>query len=118
MGLLARRASLGEARARRQGEFLASIFQAATPEGSKGENVTARQLLDQAAGRIDTELASDPQLRAAMAENIGEAYVAPLLAANLPALHDYNHAALKHYLLARIATPPPQPQSRRTPADA
>jgi serine/threonine-protein kinase len=76
MGLLARRASLGEARARREGEFLASIFQAATPEGSKGENITARQLLEQAAGRIDTELASDPQLRAAMAENIGEAYVA------------------------------------------
>jgi tetratricopeptide (TPR) repeat protein len=76
MGLLARRASRGEARARREEEFLASVFQAATPEGSKGENVTARQLLDQAAGRIDTELASDPQLRAAMAGNIGESYVA------------------------------------------
>ena len=76
MGLLARRATRGEARARREEEFMASIFNAATPEGSKGENVTARQLLDQGAKRVETELGSDPQLQSAMAEDIGEAYVA------------------------------------------
>jgi tetratricopeptide (TPR) repeat protein len=76
MGVLARRATRGEARARREEEFMASIFNAATPEGSKGEKVTARQLLDQGAKRVNTELGSDPQLQAAMAEDIGEAYVA------------------------------------------
>ncbi len=76
MGLLARRATRGEARARREEEFMASIFNAATPEGSKGESVTARQLLDQGAKRVDGELGSDPQLQSAMAEDIGEAYVA------------------------------------------
>jgi serine/threonine-protein kinase len=76
MGILARRATRGEARARREEEFMASIFNAATPEGSQGKNVTARQLLDQGAKRVDTELSSDPQLQGAMAEDIGEAYVA------------------------------------------
>ncbi len=76
MAVLARRATRGEARARREEQFMASIFNAATPEGSKGESVTARQLLDQSAKRVDTELGSDPQLQAAMAEDIGEAYVA------------------------------------------
>jgi serine/threonine-protein kinase len=76
MAVLARRATRGEARARREEEFMAGIFNAATPEGSKGENVTARQLLDQGAKRIEAEPGSDPQLQAAMAEDIGEAYVA------------------------------------------
>jgi serine/threonine-protein kinase len=76
MGFLARRATRGEARARREEEFMASIFNAATPEGSKGESVTARQLLDQGAKRVEAELGSDPQLQSAMAEDIGEAYVA------------------------------------------
>ena len=76
MAVLARRATRGEARARREEEFLASIFAAATPEGSKGANITARQLLDQAAARIDGELASDPQLQASMSESVGQSYVA------------------------------------------
>jgi serine/threonine-protein kinase len=76
MALLARRATRGEAKARREEQFLESIFRAATPEGSKGENVTARQLLDQAAGRLDMELGSDPELRAEMTENIAQSYVA------------------------------------------
>ena len=75
MAWLTQRATRGEALARREQEFLASIFKAATPEGSQGENVTARQLLDQAAGRLDTELASDPRLQAEMTESIGQSYM-------------------------------------------
>lgn len=75
MAWLAQRATRGEALARREQEFLSSIFKAATPEGSKGESVTARQLLDQAAGRLDTELASDPRLQAEMTKSIGESYI-------------------------------------------
>ena len=76
MGLLARRATRGEARARREETFLASIFQTATPEGAKGEKLTTRQLLDHAVQRLDTELADDPQLQGSIAENIGQAYMA------------------------------------------
>ena len=76
MAFLARRATRGEARARREEQFLESILKAATPEGSKGETVTARQLLDQAAGRLSTELASDTELQAEMTESIAQAYVA------------------------------------------
>ncbi|MGA2539143.1 MAG: serine/threonine-protein kinase, partial [Terracidiphilus sp.] len=76
MAWLAQRARRGEALARREQEFLGSIFKAATPEGSNGESVTARQLLDHAAGRLDTELASDPRLQAEMTESIGQSYVA------------------------------------------
>jgi serine/threonine-protein kinase len=76
MAVLARRATRGEAKARREQEFLAGIFNASTPEAAKGATVTARELLDQAAGRVDTELASDPQLQGALAEDIGQAYVA------------------------------------------
>jgi eukaryotic-like serine/threonine-protein kinase len=76
MAWFAQRATRGEALARREQEFLSSIFKAATPEGSKGENITARQLLDQAAGRLEPELASDPRLQAELTESIGQSYVA------------------------------------------
>ena len=94
MAVLARRATRGEARARREEQFMASIFNAATPEGSKGENVTARQLLDQGAKRVEAELGSDPQLQGAMAEDIGEAYVAlGLYDRGLPLLERALHLA-------------------------
>ena len=76
MAVLARRATRGEARARREEQFLESILRAATPEGSQGETVTARQLLDQAAGRLNSELASDPELQSEMTESIAQSYVA------------------------------------------
>jgi serine/threonine protein kinase/Tfp pilus assembly protein PilF len=75
MAILARKAHLGEAKARREEQFLASIFRAATPEGSKGESVTARQLLDKAAARLKAELGSDPDLEADMTESVANSYV-------------------------------------------
>jgi serine/threonine-protein kinase len=76
MGVLARRATLGEARARREEAFLASIFESTTPEQAKGDKMTARELLDQAVGRVDKELGDDPQLQGSIAESIGQAYAA------------------------------------------
>ena len=52
MGLLARRATREKLTAQRESEFLAGVFQAATPDESQGKEITARQLLDQAAKRI------------------------------------------------------------------
>jgi len=81
MGWLAKRASRArvaaeqqQLTAEREAQFLASIFSAATPEQAKGQEVTARQLLDQGARRVDSELASEPEVQATMLDNLGHAY--------------------------------------------
>lgn len=76
MAALARRATRNQVKAEREAQFLAGIFQAATPEGSSGKTVTARELLDQAATRLGTEQDIEPDMRADMEENIGAAYTA------------------------------------------
>ena len=113
MGVLARRATAGEARARREEAFLASIFQTATPEGAKGGKQDTRQMLDQAVVRLKTEFAGDAQLQGAIAENIGEAYMAqglydqaePLLQQALGQIEATDGRASKGYLadLANLA---------------
>jgi serine/threonine-protein kinase len=60
--------------AQREAEFLASVFSAATPLEARGRPATARDLLDQGAKRIDTELASTPEVQATMLYHIGQAY--------------------------------------------
>ena len=63
--------------ARKTGEaasFLAGLLQVAAPTRAKGEAVTARELLDRAAERIDSDLADQPELQAAMMTVIGSVY--------------------------------------------
>jgi serine/threonine-protein kinase len=74
MALLAQRATREKNIAQRESEFLASIFQAATPDQGQGKEITARELLDQAAKRIQDELNDEPQLKATLLDNIGHAY--------------------------------------------
>jgi serine/threonine-protein kinase len=74
MGALARRARVERLKAEREARFLVDMFKAATPEVARGETVTARNLLDQGATRIDTDLASVPAVRAALLHNLAEAY--------------------------------------------
>jgi len=75
MSLMARRANRERLTAQRESQFLASIFQAATPDQARGKQITARELLDAGASRIDRELADQPLLQASMADNIGHAYI-------------------------------------------
>jgi eukaryotic-like serine/threonine-protein kinase len=74
MALLARRATRAQTVAQREAQFMATMFQAATPEVARGRTVTARDLLDQGAQRLDRELAGEPEVRASMADNIALAY--------------------------------------------
>jgi serine/threonine-protein kinase len=74
MAVLAGRATREQNIAQREAQFLATMFQAATPEVARGRTITARDLLDQGAQRLDRELAGQPEVRAAMLENIGLAY--------------------------------------------
>jgi len=54
--------------------FLVSIFDASTPGESRGETVTARELLDRAAARLDRDLETEPEVQADLALAMGEAY--------------------------------------------
>lgn len=61
-------------KAERAAAFLADMFQAATPDQARGKNVTARELLDLGASRVDKELAGEPEVRASLLYSIGDAY--------------------------------------------
>ncbi len=55
-------------------EFLVNIFETSDPSVSRGRSVTARELLDRGAGRVQRELASEPDLQAEMSGVIGNLY--------------------------------------------
>jgi TolA-binding protein len=74
LAVLAQRATRQQTVARREAEFLASMFQAATPDVARGRTITARDLLDQGAQRLDRDLAAEPEARASMLDNIAQAY--------------------------------------------
>jgi serine/threonine protein kinase len=75
MGLLAKRATRERLTAQRESQFLKGIFEAATPDQARGRQITARELLEQGAKRVDRELAGDPGLQGTMLDNIGRAYM-------------------------------------------
>ena len=56
--------------------FLTDLFEGATPERNLGELVSARELLDLGAARIELELASEPTVQAELMRVIGSAYAA------------------------------------------
>ncbi|MBN8730776.1 MAG: serine/threonine protein kinase [Acidobacteria bacterium] len=51
--------------------FLTDLFRLADPARTKGGTVTARELLDNGAKRLETELAGQPELQATMLNEIG-----------------------------------------------
>lgn len=62
------------AQAEQVAAFLTELFAAADPNVSRGQDVTARQLLDRGTERIRDELADQPEIRARMLDVIGQAY--------------------------------------------
>ena len=67
----ARESAANAHRAEHTKEFLISLFSVADPLQSGGETVTARQLLEQGAKRLESELAAEPGLRADLLEAVG-----------------------------------------------
>jgi eukaryotic-like serine/threonine-protein kinase len=55
-------------------DFLVSVFQVAAPSESLGEKITARELLDRGAERIDRELAGQPEIQAELLGVVGNIY--------------------------------------------
>ena len=74
MGILARRANQEQKKAQKEAEFLASMFRAASPDEAKGREITARELLDRGAERINIELAAEPEIRMPLVVDMAQAY--------------------------------------------
>jgi len=68
------RARLEAAKADEVAGFLRSLFEVSDPARSKGDTVTARELLDEGARRVERELVDQPEVQATMMRVIGEVY--------------------------------------------
>ncbi len=62
--------------ARQVSDFLVGLFRVSHPERARGNTVTARELLDQGAERIRTELGGEPEVQARLLDTIGSVYAA------------------------------------------
>ncbi|HMB68020.1 MAG TPA: serine/threonine-protein kinase, partial [bacterium] len=60
---------------RRVSDFLTELFTVADPEVSRGNEVTARELLDEGARRIERELDEEPEVRAHLQNTMGNTYL-------------------------------------------
>ncbi len=70
----AREIALERDKAQEVATFLQDLFAVAAPTQSRGETVTARELLDRGSARLETELTSDPHLQSGMMQVVGEVY--------------------------------------------
>jgi eukaryotic-like serine/threonine-protein kinase len=61
-------------RANRITEFMTNMFKVSDPTQARGNNITAREILDKASKDIDTGLARDPELQAQMMNVMGDVY--------------------------------------------
>ena len=68
------KAELEAEKSKKVSEFLAGIFKVADPEQSRGETITARELLDNGVKRIEKELADQPEVLANMLGVTGNVY--------------------------------------------
>lgn len=55
-------------------EFVTGLFEVSAPAESRGEDITARQLLDAGAERIQSDLADRPAVQSTMKRVLGEVY--------------------------------------------
>ncbi len=78
--------------------FLSGIFELSDPERSKGEALTARDLLERGAAEIESELAEQPELQAEMMMLIGEVYLQLGLYAEARPLFEKAHATRRAVL--------------------
>jgi len=57
-------------------DFLVGVFEANDPAAARGVEVTARELLDRGAERVQDDLGEQPEVRAELNQVIGELYIA------------------------------------------
>ncbi|HEX3471532.1 MAG TPA: serine/threonine-protein kinase [Silvibacterium sp.] len=69
-----RRITLERDRADRITQFMTGMFKVPDPSESRGNSVTAREILDKASKEINTSLQNDPELQAKMMHTMGDTY--------------------------------------------
>jgi len=58
----------------RVAEFVTNMFKVSDPSEARGNQVTAREILDQASSQVESGLAKDPELQARMMDVMGGVY--------------------------------------------
>jgi tetratricopeptide (TPR) repeat protein len=61
--------------ARQTTGFLIDLFRVLDPSEARGNSITAREMLDKGAARIDTELAKQPAIQATLMDTVGTVYM-------------------------------------------
>jgi serine/threonine protein kinase len=61
-------------RANRITEFMTSMFKVSQPSESRGNTITAREILDKGSADIETSLVEDPELQAELTDVMGNVY--------------------------------------------
>jgi tetratricopeptide (TPR) repeat protein len=61
--------------ARQMTNFLLDLFKISDPSEARGNSVTAREILDKGAARINTDLASQPAIQATLKDTLGTVYM-------------------------------------------
>jgi serine/threonine protein kinase/tetratricopeptide (TPR) repeat protein len=74
MTVLWRRAVREQQRAQAVSDFLEDLFSIPNPSESRGEAITAREVLDRGVEKIDSGLEKQPELRAELMETMGRVY--------------------------------------------
>ena len=68
------RANRERDRANRIADFMTSMFKVSDPSQSRGNSVTAREILDKASNEMDTGLAKDPEVQSQMTQVMAKTY--------------------------------------------
>ena len=95
------------ARAERVRSFLVSVFEVTDPAVARGEDVTARRLLDEGARRVERELAGEPRLAAEMLDLLAGLY------RKLGALEPARDLAMRSVALAEASAGPASVEAAR-----
>jgi serine/threonine protein kinase/tetratricopeptide (TPR) repeat protein len=60
--------------AQRVSDFLVSLFEVSDPNEARGNTITAREILDKGAGKIESELQDQPRIQSRLMETMGRVY--------------------------------------------
>ena len=69
-----RQAEIEAETARQTTDFLVGLFAVSDPNEAKGNSITAREIMDKGAERIETELVTQPAIQATLMETMGTVY--------------------------------------------
>lgn len=68
------KAKLEAEKAKAVSEYVTSLFEISNPNEAKGQTITARELLDEGAARLETDLADQPEIQVELMDVISNVY--------------------------------------------